>query len=125
MQQNFEGIQGYLNKLAGETAQILAAPQWVSPTLGGGWAASRTVQYTKFAGVVYIRGQLSTLAASGTTLFTLPVGFRPGTVGRYLGSTGSGSYPSAVVIDTTGVIQPFYSAGTTISFDGICFIAEG
>ncbi|MET0887241.1 MAG: hypothetical protein ABWX92_12390 [Mycetocola sp.] len=50
---------------------------WITPALTGGWASSpsQTIQYRRYAGVVYLRGR----GASGTagTMFTLPAGFRP------------------------------------------------
>lgn len=98
---------------------------WVTPTLASGWiAATRHVEYCRQGSLVHLRGQLSTLGTTGDTLFTLPVGCRPGTSLRFVASTGSGTYPCALVITAGGAVQPFYSAGSSISLDLPPFLAE-
>lgn len=95
---------------------------WVTPPLLAGWAAStRSVQYRKVNGIVFLKGQLTTLGTTGATIFTLPVGFCPKDDCRFAASTGSATYPAALVVTKAGAVQLFYSAGTTISLEDVSF----
>ena len=56
---------------------------WIIPSITAGWNVFGTpnydtVAYLKRYGIVYIRGSVAaTTAVMGTTIFTLPVGYRP------------------------------------------------
>ena len=99
---------------------------WVEPALSSGWVSEIDIeaQYRLKEGVVYLRGKLATLGSSGTVIFTLPEGMRPSRDMRFVASTGSSTYPCALVVEDNGDVRPYYSAGSTITLDGISFIAD-
>lgn len=112
-----EGGRNYNLWLELERMGLGVTPWTPAITLPGGWAASPSVRYRRIHGVTHFRGRLTTLGTSGTTILTLPEGFRPTRDSRFACSTGSGSYPAAVVVNTAGQVQPYYSAGTSISLN--------
>lgn len=99
---------------------------WVTPSLPSGWLADidYEAQYRLKEGVVYLRGRLSTLGSSGSVIFTLPEGMRPDRDMRLVASTGASTYPCALVVEADGDVRPYYSAGSTITLDGVSFIAD-
>lgn len=96
---------------------------WVPAQVIGSWASTTGIRYRKVNGWVFVEGQLSTMGGSGTTAVYLPPGFRPGTETSSAQTTGSATYPAAVVVRPTGEIQPYYSAGTKVDLS-ISFPAE-
>lgn len=107
---------------------------WHAPT----YAASGTdydagtvfggVRYRKLAnGLVIFKGIMNTNAstAASATLFTMPVGYRPGY--QWLGSVVAGAnVPQRIDITQTGLVQltgALTSAGY-VSFNGVNYLAE-
>lgn len=96
---------------------------WLTLTLGTGWTATagHTPQYRKFRGMVYVRGAVTNSASTGTTIGTLPAGYRPSAqqfIGAHVTSDGKGF---ELMVDTAGVIQTVVgyatgTAGTTAVF---------
>ncbi len=108
-------------------AAVVAAPTWTAPTLGNGWvnflSGVAPVAYRRVGDVVELRGAIrsGTLA---TTVFTLPVGFRP-TAGNHLFAVvaGPGGARLDVSSDGTVVVRAYYSSGTSalVSLAGVRF----
>lgn len=106
---------------------------WTTASLGTGFAnyggSYSDARYRKLAnGVVLLGGLVKTTLATvtaGSTIFTLPAGFRPGVAlilpaYRSDGNVTRINYGSGDI--TTGVA--ITGAGTFISLDGITFLAE-
>lgn len=92
---------------------------WVTPSLSAGWTGSYGFGYKKLTnGIVYIRGRLTPgTETDGTTIFTLPAGYRPvdatvniitsnivGSAGARLYINGSGGAVQIFGADTSGSI---------------------
>lgn len=99
---------------------------WLIPTLAGTWSslnALRQVRYRRIGGCIHLRG----IATGGgtTTIFTLPVGFRPAQDWRVLQQSGdSGTSSVSVVVNaSTGIVAA--ATGTQPCFDNIIFPADG
>ena len=100
-----------------------AQESWFMPTLLNGWVhldgTSRQLKYYKDEfGVVHFKGSINSGTAAAT-VFTLPVGYRPGLSNAYYRDGYDGTriritVDGFVICDTTGIR----------SFDGITFKAE-
>ena len=95
-----------------------------APSFGAGWSNTGggfyNAAYTKDAsGWVHLRGLVN--GTLGTTLFTLPVGFRPSSAIRFSTLYSTDSFACGSV-DTTGIVTPGGS-GAVLSFglDGVSF----
>ena len=93
---------------------------------GGGATPARF--YKDQMGRVYVEGVIDT-GVSGTTAFTLPVGYRPDYITSYIvsnnsGGPGPGGAYVRVNIYTTGAVQPDFTGGTNIRLDGVNFRAD-
>ena len=86
----------------------VGAPVWTAVAFAANWtfwAAGEEVEYTKIDGWVFIRGLVkntAVVAAPGSTIFTLPVGFRPQKLTRLVGLIQAVT-PTTVDIDVLGV----------------------
>ncbi|MUG66554.1 hypothetical protein GNP94_11140 [Paenibacillus campinasensis] len=106
------------------------SPGWIAPTLLNGWVReSTTFGYVKDpAGNVRFRGRISSGAtASGTLLFTLPVGVRPTVYGYYqvTVNTGASLTTGFIMINIDGTVVISYFPGNTwINWDTVSFLAE-
>lgn len=95
--------------------QNLALPDWIVPTLAGTWVSAIGVNtenpayWRNSAGIVMLRGAVKS-GGVGTTIFTLPVGFRPAKVG---GSTLNIKYIPVVVAGALGYVS-VRSDGTVV-----------
>lgn len=104
---------------------------WIAPTLGGGFAnnggGAQVAGYFKDAnGIVHLRGVLANAAgcASGTTIFTLPAGYRPSAITmRMQFNSGAASQTGRIWIDSTGAVitQTAVGVGQQIALDDINF----
>lgn len=89
---------------------------WINMTLGSGWTGS-VARYRKVLGMVQAVVSLSNTAiTNGTTIATLPVGYRPTSIVQIVPfatfSAGTGpTYPARVVFSTDGSIQLHQTAG--------------
>jgi hypothetical protein len=96
------------------------APTWTNLTLQNGavqYSTSYTPGYTKIGSVVYIRGAVKGVAAVGTTIATLPVGFRP-TMTESWGPPTTGTGQARWSISSTGaIVLEQISSGTPTSAD--------
>lgn len=112
-------------------AALTGAPAptaWTAPVLSGTWVnfggTFAPAGYRKVAGVVYLRGVVR-LGADGSTIFTLPVGFRPPVVGAggdLLMPTVS-NVAGGLDVTTAGIVRHRAGTGTTfVSLDGIRFL---
>lgn len=106
---------------------------WTAPTLLNAWAQVAgwsTVGFRKDGqGFVHLRGRL-TGGIAGTTIFTLPAGYRPGSGTMYFmcTATSSGDGIAAndyISVGTDGTVKDQADGGTNrIALDGITFLAE-
>lgn len=113
------------------TLEYVAADSWSNMTLQNGWANQDTTNYEsasyqKIGNRVYLRGYISGASATGSTIATLPSGFRPTTkVYRGLSSATNSTSPVAVnirVANTGALIisnSPYTFSG--IFLDGMSF----
>jgi hypothetical protein len=73
LEQRDRELEAHLRSTTSTTA-------WITPTLVNSWLnygfGFRTARYRKIGDITYIEG-LVKLGATGTTIFTLPEGFRP------------------------------------------------
>lgn len=98
---------------------------WTTPSLGASWVASgsETLQYVMDNdGFVHLRGRV-TGGASGSSPFTLPVGFRPALGRTYPGvAEVSGAYNGAAVgVAANGVVTLFYVGTLTTLWMSFAF----
>ena len=106
-------------------------------TLGSSWvpygaAYSQPYLYKDCSGVVHIHGLIKTgTAAPGTTLFTLPSGFRPDHITYHIVHSNGGAVAGVGSIncyDTTGgggIVTINTGGNTMFALDGVSFIAAG
>jgi len=125
LQQNSTAISVLMNKKADKDA-----PGWITPTLLNGWIReSTTFGYIKDSvGNVRFRGRISSgTVATGTLLFTLPVGMRPSVYSYYLVSVYSGTSPVTtgyIMINIDGTVVVSYLPGNTwVNWDSVSFYA--
>jgi hypothetical protein len=101
---------------------------WRRPTLTNitEYDTNRAIGYAKFAGIVFLRGAGNGLGALGSTLFTLPTGYRPPS-NYYLNAVTWTSTTQAEVAvlqvgsDGTVVLYSCSSLKTNLSFEGLFF----
>jgi hypothetical protein len=98
---------------------------WTALTLGSGvtnvgGGAFNAAGFIDESGFVHLRGKITTVNAFPSTLFTLPVGWRPSATMLFLILT-NGSAVGNVTIDSAGVVTQNSSNLTNISIDGITF----
>jgi hypothetical protein len=98
---------------------------WTNATLAGTWvnvgSPWANVSYRKDAqGYVHLRGVASS-GTIGTTLFTLPAGFRPAAQMRW--PVNSNSAFGTVTINTSGVVTASTGSNASFFVDGITFKA--
>jgi hypothetical protein len=114
-------------------ARITAAPTWVTPALNLHWAsvgAGDTVQYTKDAlRVVRLRGTAQCSVGFGTTIWTMPAGFRPAAGKRFIQAVSKDDLTMVTLeVDGTNgtikVLQPSLTAGDAIELCGVHYFAE-
>jgi hypothetical protein len=106
------------------------APAWIAPTLLASWinhgAPNEVAGYRKLPnGEVQCRGLIKNGTASdGTTLFTLPVGYRPSADRQFGTIQGGNNVARVVVLAASGNVQIFgvtnnaYLSLESIRFDG-------
>lgn len=108
------------------------APGWIAPTLLNGWSTyNQAPSYLKDQnGFVHLKGRVSSgSTASGSIIFTLPPGFRPGELRKFIVSVypGSGTTSSGAlnINYADGTIAVDYLPGNGwVSLDNIIFLAE-
>jgi hypothetical protein len=120
----FAGLSVSGNITATGTASSIGVEAWTTATLLNSWTvySSLTVGYYKTPfGEVRLKGYITGgTKTSGTTLFTLPVGYRPTQI-VYI-STTVGSIPIQLAINTLGNVSLNADyTGTYISLDGLTF----
>lgn len=114
-------------------ATALADSGWTTATLGNSWAAFggafATPAYRKFCGTVYLQGLMAS-GTTGTTVFTLPAGYRPLHELVFIAASGTGGTTGGARIEilASGVVQvnSYLTGGgnTYVSLNEITFIAE-
>lgn len=102
---------------------------WVTLSLQNGAVATtgRVPRYTKVGKLVTVEGQINNIAA-GTTIATLPEGYRPPSnrlfkVAHNSGNTNDGA---SIVVNTTGaiVVQATYNTSAEISLMGLTYYVD-
>lgn len=104
----------------------IATEAWTAPTLVNSWVNygsgyNNAGYYKDSFGIVHIRGLIkSGTTSSGTTLFTLPSGYRP-TAEYIIACTSAGGYVE-IRVDTSGNVKGFAGLNSIYtSLDGIHF----
>jgi len=106
---------------------ILGTPPWVAATLtnGNNYASAYNVAYYKNNTTVFLRGTIQSYTR-GSTIFTLPSGFRPAQT-VYLNAVQWSSTSSVsnvlVQVNTNGTVQATANTSTLsqLAFDGLSF----
>lgn len=79
---------------------------WIAATLQSAWinaAAGEEVEYRRLNGVVYFKGRAAN--GTGTTVLTLPPGFRPKSISRFIVPTAAtAANPLLVYVSSNGVV---------------------
>ncbi len=115
----------------GRDRLAIALQDWITPTFAGTWAnlggGTTPAGYWKDPfGVVHLRGTVDTGALPPSTIFTLPVGYRPAFQHNFAGIRTGAGVTSRVSVLATGVVQETAgrtAAGHFLSLDGITFNA--
>jgi hypothetical protein len=105
---------------------VLGAPVWTSATLLNSWldygGSNPTPGYTKLNGVVYLRGTVkSGTTTAGTTIFTLPAGYRPA-YNRNFAVVSNGAF-GFVNVAASGDVQINVGSNVYLTLDNISFPA--
>lgn len=98
---------------------------WRTPTLQNGWtsySASYPIRYIKNDGIVHIQG-LAKPGTDATTVFTLPLGYRPGTGQKHFVGLANGTM-CEIRVHPTGEVN-IQASNIWNSLDGVSFLAEG
>ncbi|NMV36769.1 hypothetical protein [Ralstonia insidiosa] len=103
-------------------------------TFANNWAASSAAPtstprfYKDILGTVRLHGKLANgTVTSGTTMFTLPTGFRPDQTCEFLVITYNGTTltPGHIRVNTDGTVVIMAGQNTELHLDGIAFPAAG
>jgi len=104
---------------------------WTGFTFANGWAnySSPTYvagRYRKINGVVYVEGCLSGSAATGTTITTLPAGYRPSGIGLQMPvSLYTGSFVTGYVgVTSVGVLSISTDTSVSLAYLNFSFFAD-
>lgn len=105
---------------------------WITATLTNSWVAFgtpyATPSYRILNGVVYLQGfAKSGTTTVGTTIFTLPAGYRPLATIRFVVADGNTTAQFASLeVSSAGVVSDPTALGSSagLSFNGMSFIAE-
>lgn len=100
---------------------------WIAPSLTNSWTSLIAPAYRLRANEVMLRGEIAS-GSSGTSAFTLPVGYRPATADTAspIGTgTGSAFVLGFLNISTAGaVVVSFFGSVTLVSLDGVIFTVD-
>jgi hypothetical protein len=119
---NLKEALTYANKNKANIAQ----EAWITPTFVNSWVNfdggyNLTGYYKDSLGIVHIKGRAKS-GAAGTTIFSLPAGYRPSAM-MAVASEQGGLFVQIQIL-STGEVKPIGSATTSISLDNIHFKAE-
>ena len=109
------------------TFPVVTGADWIAPTLLNSWVnaggAFETAGYLKDPlGFVHLKGVVQS-GTSGTAVFVLPTGYRPGATTDNSGGFNS-TNPSQVQIDASGNVKAFISVAGGVGLSGVTFLAE-
>lgn len=120
-------LQGTELRYVGQTGQPAFQNSWVNFDAGSPPPAGvgRHAAFARRGGLVVLSGVIKT-GASGTTAFTLPVGFRPASDMQFANFAGT-TLGGVSITAATGAVAPAnYIAGSNVSafvfLDGIVFV---
>ena len=105
--------------------KIVDAESWQEPILLFGWDHdTRPARYRiDQLGIVHLRGAVKS-GTSGTTVFQLPAGYRPGWPINFIASSPTNQYTNFVTIYTTGYEYITYSEDSITSLEGINYYPD-
>jgi hypothetical protein len=112
----------------GDHRHMLADSGWQNVTLQNGWTVygdgsyGTLAVYRKVGSIVFLRGLLTSTAATAGTAFTLPAGYRPAGVTRLFGAHADSGFARYDVSSDGRVTGP--TGRGWVSFSGITFLAE-
>lgn len=96
---------------------------WQNLSFGSGWTdyggAYQIGQYKKVGDLIFLRGLVKRTSGSGTTIATLPSGYRPSAQTLFV--TISSDLLARIDIDTSGNIVMAIGSAAWISLDGLYF----
>lgn len=104
-----------------------------TPTLLNSWVNNNATYYSHAGywkdkdGVVHLKGLIKDgTYTADTTIFVLPVGFRPDLISRFIVThSAAGSTPGHIKVLDTGEVQcQTLSGNTFLSLDGVSFLAK-
>lgn len=102
----------------------LAPEAWIDPTLLGTWVAEPGLQVPQYRreafDLVRLRGAVQS-GTVGTSIFTLPAGYRPPADIRFSIVNGSTTSPGYITVTSTGSVIFDTSSNSIVALDGICF----
>jgi hypothetical protein len=75
-----------------------------TPTIGNGWVGTNVSFYKDALGIVHLDGAVDGTAATGATIFTLPIGYRPTPNNAQLILTGTTGVSRSLIIHTDGSV---------------------
>lgn len=100
---------------------------WINADLTSSWVNFGTTyapaSYALIQRTVFLRGALTSLGGN-TTIFTLPVGYRPPFDGIFSvasRTTGGAWSAGLLVIRSTGAVLYLIGGGNYFGLDGVCF----
>jgi hypothetical protein len=117
-----EQFQGLLDQLKDYANSLKNIENVIAPTLVNSWVnypGNMPAGYYKDSfGIVHIQGMVKS-GAIGSTIFTLPVGYRP-SAGFNVATASNGAY-GEIAIDANGVVTATVGSNTWVSLMNIQF----
>lgn len=98
---------------------------WIGASFGTGWgntgAGLTAVGYKKIGDLVFLRGNATRTSGVGTTVMTLPVGYRPSAAITFMNPMYLSSPNYGFTITSAGVVINTSATPSVVGFDGIVF----
>ncbi len=107
-------------------------PPWIYATPINGFAAPASAAFSRLGyhkdALGYVHAQISAIHAGGTaalsTIFTLPVGYRPLVTLPFAGMAAAGAYQGVFVLKTGEVQNRLIMAAGAVLYANFSFLAE-
>lgn len=115
-----------------DTFNVTVPDDWIAPTFTNSWVNYSSVDPTRVQaayrkdsnGIVHIRGEVQ-LGVAGSSVFTLPVAYRPAAYSRHVINFAGGVGVGGADARTTGDVVPEVAAGSGfIALNNISFSAS-
>jgi hypothetical protein len=124
-------LQPFVTQVFEQVSYLLRDPSFIAPTFQNDWVDydagyELTGYYKDPRGFVHLRGLVKD-GTLNTTIFTLPVGYRPSNALLFVtvGREGATNSVNRITIDTSGNLTQEESASNDwLSLNGIYFLAD-